>query len=350
MGADNLTVQSYERNKTNLQFLTFNMHGRLKVKTSAEQQEQKRKERAKKLAIYRTVTDKIFTKRKNGELDDEILDLTGKVLAENPDIYTFWNVRKETLLKIKNERPDEIESYVSKELGLTEHCIKVNSKSYNSWFQRSWVLDLSQEIDFIKELALCNRCLDLDDRNFHCWDYRRIVVSKSRTTAEDELKFSTLRISNNFSNYSSWHYRSELLPRIYPSSNKETQIDIEKLSDECNLVQNAIFTDPNDQSPWFYQRWLLFSGNENESLEGKTNLLSIVKNELELCQQLHELEPKNKWVIFQMCELLWRINNVDNESRILQLIDALCEIDPLRKAFYKDWSYKISLSNKEKRK
>lgn len=39
-----------------------------------------------------------------------------------------------------------------------------------------------------------------------------------------------------------------------------------------------------------------------------------------------------------MCELLWRINNVDNESRILQLIDALCEIDPLRKAFYKDWS------------
>merc|ERR1712136_679237 len=163
-----------ERNKTNLQFLTFNMHGRLKVKTSAEQQEQKRKERAKKLAIYRTVTDKIFTKRKNGELDDEILDLTGKVLAENPDIYTFWNVRKETLLKIKNERPDEIESYVSKELGLTEHCIKVNSKSYNSWFQRSWVLDLSQEIDFIKELALCNRCLDLDDINFQHSEFQII--------------------------------------------------------------------------------------------------------------------------------------------------------------------------------
>jgi len=33
-----------------------------------------------------------------------MLELTGKVLAENPDIYTFWNVRKETLLKIKIER------------------------------------------------------------------------------------------------------------------------------------------------------------------------------------------------------------------------------------------------------
>jgi len=323
------------------------MHGRLKVRTTAEQQEQKRKERAKKLAIYRSVTDKIFTKRENGELDDEMLELTGKVLAENPDIYTFWNVRKETLLKIKIERPDEVDSYVSKELDLTQHCIRVNSKSYNSWFQRSWVLDLVQQIDYQKELALCDKCLDLDDRNFHCWDYRRTVVAKSGTTAEDELKFSTLRISNNFSNYSSWHYRSKILPRIYPSSNKEMQIDIQKLTEECNLVQNAIFTDPNDQSPWFYQRWLLFSDIENESLEGKKNLLPIMSNELEACQQLYELEPRNKWVIFQMCELLWRINSVENQSRILQLIDALCEIDPLRKRFYKDWSSKITSSNEE---
>ena len=33
--------------------------------------------------------------RENGELDEEMLMLTGELLSVNPDFYTLWNIRRE---------------------------------------------------------------------------------------------------------------------------------------------------------------------------------------------------------------------------------------------------------------
>ncbi|KAG7323411.1 hypothetical protein KOW79_013113 [Hemibagrus wyckioides] len=260
------------------------MHGRVKVKTTAQQEEEKRKEREKKLKVYLTVRDAIFKKRTNSELDEEALQLTQQLLASNPDFATLWNYRREILLHLETVKEDEeMQKLYEAELLFIESCLKVNPKSYGSWHHRGWVSSRLPRPDWKRELSLCDRCLSLDDRNFHCWDYRRLVVKASKVSVEQELQFTDRLIGSNFSNYSSWHYRSTLLPLLHPqpASDPESacqkhtrptaspqthghRVCEEQLLKEYELVQNAVFTDPNDQSAWFYYRWLLGRAEREE--------------------------------------------------------------------------------------
>lgn len=87
-------------------------------------------------------------------------------------------------------------------------------------------------------------------------------MQRSPVPLEDELEFTKQRIDANFSNYSSWHYRSRLLPELFPGEEAST-IKEEILLQELDLVLNAGFTDPQDQSAWMYHRWLLGKGRWN---------------------------------------------------------------------------------------
>ncbi|KAL6107536.1 rabggta [Pungitius sinensis] len=264
------------------------MHGRVKVKSTAQQEEEKRKEREKKLKIYVAARDACFSKRKEGVFDEAALQITQQLLSSNPDFGTLWNYRREILMHLETVKDeDEVQKIYEAELYFLESCLKVNPKSYGSWHHRGWVSTRLPRPDWARELGLCDRCLSLDDRNFHCWDYRRMVVKKSGVPVDRELAFTDRLIGSNFSNYSSWHYRSTLLPLLHPESpeplpsprrppphtpppappqNHSHRVCEEQLLKEYELVQNAFFTDPNDQSAWFYYRWLLGRAEREETI------------------------------------------------------------------------------------
>uniref|UniRef100_A0AAY4CAT1 Geranylgeranyl transferase type-2 subunit alpha n=1 Tax=Denticeps clupeoides TaxID=299321 RepID=A0AAY4CAT1_9TELE len=195
------------------------MHGRVKLKSTAQQEEERRKEREKKLKVYLATREACFAKRKQGALDEDALQLTQQLLSSNPDFATLWNYRREILLHQETVREeDEVQKLYEAELAFLESCLKVNPKSYGSWHHRGWVCSRLPRPDWVRELGLCDRCLLLDDRNFHCWDYRRMVVKASAVPVDQELQFTDRLIGSNFSNYSSWHYRSTLLPLLHPQS------------------------------------------------------------------------------------------------------------------------------------
>ena len=119
----------------------------------------------------------------------------------------------------------------------------------------------------MQEINNINFFLEKDDRNFHVWNHRSTVFSLIREYFPDnfqeflnkELEFTIQMIKKNLSNFSAWHYRSRLIP-IYFKLNKRDWNEEESLNYfklDLELITNAVYTDPKDQSPWTYHLWII---------------------------------------------------------------------------------------------
>ncbi|XP_037796273.1 geranylgeranyl transferase type-2 subunit alpha-like [Penaeus monodon] len=260
------------------------MHGRLKIKTTAEQAAEKQKEREEKRKLYLGGLTKAFDKRSTGTYDEEGLKVTAQLLMANPDAATLWNFRREIILAMKSDDHESWDKLLQGELLVVENCLMKNHKSYGAWHHRCWVMENFPNPPWDKELALCDKYLKADERNFHCWDYRRFVVARSSKQPEDELKTSQLLIERNLSNYSAWHYRSKLLPLVYPPlPDTPHPVSENTLIKELQTVVEAVFTDPSDQSPWFFLRWLVNRQEKNPRLLQTGFISSGTKENLIVC-------------------------------------------------------------------
>ncbi|XP_031343951.1 geranylgeranyl transferase type-2 subunit alpha isoform X2 [Photinus pyralis] len=271
---------------------------------------------------YRLGMKQILESRKQDTYDPKSLAICAQLLMVNPDIYTLWNYRKEVVLlelKADNDESEQLANFLENELKLTEQCLLANPKSYGSWHHRYWVLARHPNSNWQNEFDLCSKYLTMDERNFHCWDYRRLVLNKIGITLGDELKFSTNRININFSNYSSWHYRSTL-----------QALTADCVQDELSLVKSALFTDPMDSSAWFYLRWLL-----SNSVVTHDHMRDLLDN----LNQLLELEPECKWILVAKCWLLKNLQMDEGSYKTEQIASysKLQEIDSMREGQYVDY-------------
>jgi geranylgeranyl transferase type-2 subunit alpha len=97
-----------------------------------------------------------------------MLKLTSELLVVNPDFYTLWNIRRE-VFHAQCQKTDSKETRYTIGLGelrLLERCIKVNPKSYYSWYHRIYILEhFCDAVELEKELKLCDQFLNIDERN-----------------------------------------------------------------------------------------------------------------------------------------------------------------------------------------
>jgi len=348
------------------------MHGRVKVKTSAQKEAEREAKKALLVKKFSAAKDRLFELKPKFENNtttpeemQELLAITEELCSHQADWSIFWRLRALVLEKLiqqnsanelikadtnveedDKEKSDEEEPHaeiltqLNRELNNTYHLLLQNPKSYAIWAHRRTALNLIKQVNADKgldvakiEIGLTEKMLmsrtekevENQGRNFHCWDHRRLVLRSNPEIQSDEAKLTAKLISTSFSNFSAWHYRSKLL-------------DLggdDVFRGEMELVLNAVFTDPSDASSWIYHRWLISNMPESED---NRRILQEHMDALNELQEL-ELEEENNVSILRSISLsllaihkTLRLENATESSRTI--LRNLQEIDSIRSGFY----------------
>lgn len=194
------------------------LHGKPRIKSTEESNRLKRERESGKIKDYDSLVNAMHTSRNLKDFAIEALQRTEKILNINPEFYTAWNCRREILIEICSQDPQNKQEILLKEIKMTDYLLKQSPKTYWLWNHRRWALENCPTPLWDRELKLVEFMLNQDGRNFHGWDYRRYIVEKSKmTTTISEFDYTTQKIAQNFSNFSAWHYRSKLIKQAFSS-------------------------------------------------------------------------------------------------------------------------------------
>lgn len=302
------------------------MHGVKSVQYSKEVLEARKKRDQARLNEYLALYEQVFEKRKNKDFSQNAFDTTTAILRVNPELYTIWNYRRNVMTNgiFPTSDPFKINDILSEDLSLTFALLKQHPKVYWIWNHRRWCLENVpngptddepkgwKTTNWRKELFVVEKMLDSDARNFLAWNYRRYILSNMDPPPPPsaELAYTTKKIEANFSNFSAWHQRSKVLMSLWG----EGKVD-EKLSKqaEFELVQNAMYTDPDDQSVWIYHAWLIGAGDD----------LALLRREIISIQELLDEQPDSKWCMESIVRYKRLMLKKHSDSLLSEEIDQL---------------------------
>lgn len=298
----------------------------------------------------------------------------------------MWNYRRRIMLSLFEEGKINRKQSLSQDLLMTMGQLRVYPKCYWIWNHRMWCLeqlDKHGEATWEYELAIVLKLLEMDSRNFHGWHYRRYVVKhiEKNTSAElrdtdkkilaelainlGEFGYTTSKINKNISNFSAWHNRTKIIPKIFRLlENKVDLLSLSKdnlqlllifsspydlLMHELDLVKTGMYMDSDDTSVWLYLQWLLTDEIFVSHLsEVKQSYEDLLKNQLKEVEELNELErddsPTNSdhiWCLKTIVFIKGLIKKTTEgqvvlDGEIIGDLNKLVELDPLRKGHYLD--------------
>ncbi|CAN0108852.1 unnamed protein product, partial [Ectocarpus sp. 13 AM-2016] len=99
----------------------------------------------------------------------------------------------------------------------------------------------------------------------------------------------------NFSNYSAFHFRSKVLPRMVEEAGHDRLAKKDPTPPYANTTQQAMFTEPADQSVWWYHHFLLTWADDGaDSCCDSERYENVLRAEAATLGELIEVEGRCK--------------------------------------------------------
>ncbi len=352
-------------------------------------------------------------------------EITQLGLQNNPKAYAVWHYRKWCIQQqirmiipfhsTTTTTPDVVVQLLQTELHLCHLLLQKDERNFHCWSYRRFIVSccisyhdmVSQKQSSMTSPTMTGEWMlpqtQIEDNNVvmgaqiamrHPLETPSTVPDLLLTTdstscmtiLKQEWEFTTTKIYENFSNFSAFHYRSKLFPLMIQMQSygintvdtasiptdscddRDDQMTFQMIKDEFDLITNAIYTEPDDQTAWWYQVFLfhyltthvLIRKNANlETLLTKYNE-QIVQPHLQQVRELkNETNSSSKWVLIGLLQCLQYVKKChfiqsatavdhvdfdDMRQERRMILQTLIQIDPDRKERYK---YKLRHCTKE---
>ena len=159
------------------------MHGRLKVKTTAEKEAEKNKIREKKKQVYLKCMHKIKGMYNSGDRSVELLNMITKVLENIPEFSTLWNWRRVVLLDIFSSCSDEKQEKESETVDKESETVEKESESDKTVDREA----PNKAAMILSEKLFVARCLEVNPKAYSLWSHRRWLVEQN-TSGRSRVK------------------------------------------------------------------------------------------------------------------------------------------------------------------
>ena len=278
-----------------------------------------------------------------------------------------------------NNQDSKILNIIQSDLSFLIPLLRKFPKCYWLWNYRLWLLSLAtstlppstSHTLWQHELALVGKMLTLDSRNFHGWGYRRTVVAalekdqtitEKKSMAEQEFDYTTKMIGSNLSNFSAWHNRSKLIPKMLDERKASKEERRELLDAELKMIERALYADAEDQSLWFYHQYLVcaFSHEERYTKQSivpdllNEERIEYLSKEIESLVEMLDGAEDCKWIyqrLIELCVMHYELakswaGSID-KAKVLEWVEELKKLDPLRRGRWLDLEASIRQNHGE---